>query len=589
MSDLVGTRLDKYEIQEVIGRGGMATVYRAYQESLNRHVAVKVLAGQLAHDEDFRQRFEREAKAVAQLNHPNILPVYDYGEDPQRDVVYFVTQLVEGGTLSQRMGQPLPVEEAVRIASDVAQALDYAHRHGIIHRDVKPSNILLAEDGRPLLTDFGIARIVQETRLTRTGTSLGTAEYMSPEQAKGEPLGPGADSYSLAVVFYEMLVGRPPFQADTDIAVLHQHVYEPPPPPRRLRPDIPRRLEQVILKALTKDPAKRYPTAGALAQALERALPSVTSLRRRRPTPITPPYGAEAEPATIIREREGAVVSRVTPRPQRRVARFLWRATKWVLGKVVAAVVVLALVVAVLLVGGAFTLSALVEQTLAAQDWGWEGWNEGGGSVILETDIQQPLQDTVEPYALDALTDLSTDFHPPDIVEVRGYLRQRPLELQARLNVQDGVLHIRLERLNGVPLYVIGGIISNGINRGLDAAWEEAPVQLTTLEVRDDRIRAVLEPRPGFNPPPPTPTLMPRTAVIRIVNTLDYAVTVTVGGESLELDAGEGTEIELPAGNYVYAIDARGRSMATGWITWTSVATGWITWTSGYHEWTIRE
>ncbi len=578
-NNLIGTRLGKYQIQAEIGQGGMATVCRAYQESLNRHVAVKVLAGQLAHDEDFRQRFEREAKAVAQLDHPNILPIYDYGKYLQRDVVYFVTQLVEGGTLSQRMGQPLPIVEAVRIASGVAQALNCAHRHGIIHRDVKPSDILLAEDGRPLLTDFGIAHIVQETRLTRTGTSLGTAEYMSPEQAKGEPLDPRADIYSLAVVLYEMLVGRPPFQADTDIAVLHQQVYEPPPRPRQLRPDIPRRLEKVILKALAKDPAKRYPTAGALAQALERASPSVTPLRWRRPAPVTPPYGAEVEPDTIVRQPGAVVAPRVTPRPQRRVGRFLWQATKWVLGKVAAAAVVLALVAAVLLIGGAFALSALVEQTLAAQDWGWEGWEEGGASVILEADLQRPLQDAVEPYALGAFTDLEADLRPPDVVEMRGYFRQRPLELQARLEVRDGVLRIQLERLNDVPLYVIGGIISNGINRGLHSAWGGAPIQLTALEVHDDRIRAVLKPWSGFNPSPPTPTPTPSTAVIHIVNRLDYAVTVTVGGESLELDAGEETEIELPASSYVYAIYAPGYSVATGWVTWTG----------GYREWIIRE
>jgi predicted Ser/Thr protein kinase len=583
MNDLVGTRLGKYEIQAEIGHGGMATVYRAYQESLNRHVAVKVLAGQLAHDDDFRQRFEREAKAVAQLNHPNILPVYDYGEDPQRDVVYFVSQLVEGGTLSRRMGQPLPVEQAVRIASGVAQALDYAHRHGIIHRDVKPSNILLTEDGRPLLTDFGIARIVQATRLTRTGTSLGTPEYMSPEQAKGEPLDPRADIYSLAIVLYEMLIGRPPFQAGTDVAVLHQQVYEPPPPPRQLRPDIPRRLGKVILKALAKDPVRRYPTAGALAQALERALPSATPLQRRRPTPVTPLYGAEVEPFTIVRRPEAMAAPRITPQLRRRAGRFLWQATKWMLGKLAAAAVVLVVVAVALLIGGALVLSTLVEQTLAAQDWGWEGWEEGGVSVIQKADLQQKLQDAVEPYALDALTDLSADFRPPDVVELHGYFRQRPLKLQARLELRDGVLDIQLERLNGVPLYVIGGIISSGINRGLRSAWEDAPVWLTALEVRDDRVRAVLEPRPGLNPPPPTPTLTPtltsRTAVIRIVNTLDDAVTVTVGGESLELDTGEETEIELPAGDYVYAIYAPGHSVATGWVTWTG----------GYQEWIIRE
>ena len=578
-NNLIGTQLGKYEIQAELGRGGMATVYRAYQESLNRHVAVKVLAGQLAHDGDFRQRFEREAKAVAQLDHPNILPIYDYGEDQQRDVVYFVTQLVEGGTLSQRMGQPLPIAEAVRIASGVAQALDCAHHHGIIHRDVKPSNILLTEDGRPLLSDFGIARIVQETHLTRTGTSLGTPQYMSPEQAKGEPLDFRADIYSLAVVLYEMLVGRPPFQADTDIAVLHQQVYEPPPPPRQLRSDIPRRLEKVILKALAKDPAKRYPTAGAMAQALERALPSRVSPLQRRPAPVTPAYGAKVEPATIIQQRGAGTASRVAPQPQRRVGRFLWRMTKWISGKVAAAVVILALVAAVLLIGGAFTLSSLLEQTLAAQDWAWEGWEAGGVSIIPEADIQQSLQDAVEPYALDALTNLSADFDPPDIVKIHGQFRQRPLELQALLGARDGVLYIQLERLNGVPLYVVGGIISNGINRGLDSAWAKAPVQLSALEVQDNRIRAVLEPRPGFSPPPPTLTPTPPTAVIHIVNELDCAVTVTLGGKSLKLDAGEGTEIELPAGSYIYAIYAPDHTVTTGWVTWTG----------GYREWIINE
>jgi tRNA A-37 threonylcarbamoyl transferase component Bud32 len=581
MNDLIGTRLDRYEIRDVIGRGGMATVYRAYQESLNREVAVKVLAGQLAQDEDFRQRFDREAKAVAQLNHAYILPVYDYGEDRQRDLVYFVTQLVEGGTLSRSLGQPLPVAEAVRIASGVAQALDYAHRHGIIHRDVKPSNILLTEDGRPLLTDFGIAQIMQETRLTRTGTSLGTAQYMSPEQARGEPLGPRADVYALAIVLYEMLIGRPPFEADTDIAILHQQVYESPTPPRQRRSDIPRRLEKVLLKALSKEPAKRYPTAGALAQALERALKGGILPPGRGATPVRPPLAAEAEPATIIRESEGAGAPRIKLPSRRKVGRFLLQATKWVFGKLVAAAIVLALIAVVLLISGAFALSAVVERTVATHDWGWERWDCDGGqiSVILEEDIQQPLRDTVEPYALDAATNISADFRPPDIVAVVGYLGRRVVTLQARLSVRGGVLHVQLERLNAVPLYVIGGIISNGINRGMDSAWREAPAQLATLEVQDDRIRALLEPTSGPNSRSPTPTAVPRNAVVHVVNQLDYAVAVVVGSENLELDAGEESEIELHPGGYAYSIYADDRRIAEGQVTWNS----------GYQEWIIRQ
>jgi tRNA A-37 threonylcarbamoyl transferase component Bud32 len=579
MSNLIGTRLDKYEIRDVIGRGGMATVYRAYQESLNREVAVKVLAGQLAQDEDFRQRFDREAKAVAQLSHPNILPVYDYGEDGEQDLVYFVTQLIEGGTLSRRLGEPLPVAEALRIADGVAQALDYAHRHGIIHRDVKPSNILLAEDGRPLLTDFGIAHIMQETRLTQTGTSMGTAQYMSPEQAKGEPLGPRADVYSLAVVLYEMLVGRPPFEADTDIAILHQQVYEPPPPPRQRRSDIPRRLERVLLKALSKDPARRYPTAGALAQAWERALKGGILPLRRGANPTGPPLAAEAEPATIIREGRRVAAPRIQLPSRQRVGRFLLRATRWVFGKLVAVLVVLAVVSAVILVSGAFALSAVVERTLSAQDWGWEHWDGRQDSVILEGDIQQPLRDAVEPYALDAARELSADFSPPDVVAVAGRIGQRAVTLQARLSVREGVLHIQLERLNAIPLYVVGGIVSNGINRGMDSAWQEAPARLATLEVRDDRIRVVLEPRSGPNTRPPTPTAAPHDAVIHIINRLDYAVTVTAGHETLELDAGGESEIELGPGTYAYTIHAGDQLVAEDQITWDS----------GYQEWIIRE
>jgi hypothetical protein len=245
----------------------------------------------------------------------------------------------------------------------------------------------------------------------------------------------------------------------------------------------------------------------------------------------------------------------------------------------VAVLVVLAVVSAVILVSGAFALSAVVERTLSAQDWGWEHWDGRQDSVILEGDIQQPLRDAVEPYALDAARELSADFSPPDVVAVAGRIGQRAVTLQARLSVREGVLHIQLERLNAIPLYVVGGIVSNGINRGMDSAWQEAPARLATLEVRDDRIRVVLEPRSGPNTRPPTPTAAPHDAVIHIINRLDYAVTVTAGHETLELDAGGESEIELGPGTYAYTIHAGDQLVAEDQITWDS----------GYQEWIIRE
>ncbi|MGC9336206.1 MAG: protein kinase domain-containing protein, partial [Anaerolineae bacterium] len=552
--DLIGSRLDKYHIDALLGTGGMATVYRAYQESLNRHVAVKVLAGQLAHDEAFRKRFEREAKAVAQFSHPNVVPVYDYGEDLERDVLYFVTQMVEGGTLSDHLGEPLPLRKTVRIIGEVAEALDYAHRHGTIHRDVKPSNILLTEDERPLLSDFGIARIFEHTRLTQTGTSLGTAAYMSPEQAKGEPLGPAADIYSLAVVCYEMLTGRPPFQAHTDIAVLHQQVYEQPPYLRKLRPDVPRRLEKVILKALAKEPTKRYPTAGAFAQALERTSHAASPLHALRPAAMARSEESAEEPPTIIRKPESEVTRDGPPPKWRRAGYLSWRATKWILGKLAAAVTVLTLVAAVLLVVAAFALSAVARQAIAGQAWYWEGWQRGGTSTTRQEELEQALQAAVEPYALGALTDLGADLDPPDTVIVRGSLRQRPLALRARLDAENGVLQVRLESLNGAPLYLVGGIVSEGMNEGLKSAWQGASVRLSSLEVEEEQIQVRMVPQRGHEPPTPSPTATPRNGVLRVVNQLDSTVTLNIDDQRASIDPEEDSDIELPVGIYSYTI-----------------------------------
>jgi len=317
MDDLIGRTFGSYTITDRIAEGGMAVVYRGYQASLNRYAAIKVLRGELAQNQEFVTRFHREALAVARLNHPNILHIYDTGVE--HGVYYIAMDYAEGGTLKDRIRRgPIPVEQAVSIAAQLADALDYAHQQGLIHRDVKPSNVLLTREGRPLLTDFGIAHLLdQATQLTRTGTSIGTPEYMAPEQAQGLPPDGRIDIYALGVVLYEMLSGTVPFRADTPVATMYKHVHDTPLPLRQLSPNVPAWLEAAVGKALAKDPNRRFQRAGAFANALRqgsrafrvrgegqaaaKARPGTPPPVRRTPPPEprpgTPPPARQATPS----------------------------------------------------------------------------------------------------------------------------------------------------------------------------------------------------------------------------------------------------------------------------------------------------
>jgi serine/threonine protein kinase len=272
MSNLIGQSLGRYHILEQLGEGGMATVYKAYDTRLERDVAVKVIrVDQFAPAglEHILKRFEREAKALAKLTHPNIVHINDYGE--HNSIPYLVMDYLPGGTLKQRLGKPIPWQEAARLLTPVAEALGYAHENGVIHRDVKPSNILLTAKGQPMLTDFGIAKMLEseETQaLTVTGVGMGTPEYMAPEQANARLADQRADIYSLGVVFYELVTGRKPFIADTPLAVLIKQTSEPLPRPKQFVPELPEMVEKVLFKALAKKPEDRYQSMGEFETAL---------------------------------------------------------------------------------------------------------------------------------------------------------------------------------------------------------------------------------------------------------------------------------------------------------------------------------
>ena len=274
---LVGKTLGKrYVIEEMLGQGGMSAVYKASDPNLKRVVAIKVIHPHLSTDPDFVKRFEEEAAAVAQLRHPGIVQVHDFNRDD--DIYYMVLEFVPGETIQDHLkrlndsGRKLSPTKAMEYMASACDAVDYAHQRGMIHRDIKPANLMLNTLGQVILMDFGIAKIVGSQRHTATGAVVGTAMYMSPEQIKGEQPDRRTDIYSLGVTLFEMVSGRPPFEADSAMTLMMMHINDPVPNPKKLNPDVPDSLVAIINKALAKDPADRYQTAAQMAAALRNAL-----------------------------------------------------------------------------------------------------------------------------------------------------------------------------------------------------------------------------------------------------------------------------------------------------------------------------
>ncbi|MFN8531204.1 MAG: serine/threonine-protein kinase [Anaerolineae bacterium] len=270
-STLVGQKLGKYQITQLVGHGGMATVYKGYQEDVDRYVAVKVLPPHPGQTAAFVDRFRQEARTIAKLQHPHILPLYDYGN--QDDILYLVMPFIDGGSLHDRIRRgSLPFNEIERLVSQIASALDYAHRQGIIHRDIKPDNILMNKDGFALLSDFGIAKLAETSGMTTTGGLVGTPAYIAPEQAQNNTIDGRADIYSFGIVVYEMLTGKQPFASDTPVNIILKQITMPPPLVSEFVPSIPSGINNVIARVLAKNPNDRYQTAGAFADDFKKAL-----------------------------------------------------------------------------------------------------------------------------------------------------------------------------------------------------------------------------------------------------------------------------------------------------------------------------
>jgi serine/threonine protein kinase len=331
----VGQTIGPYRVMEQLGQGGMATVYKAYHASLDRYIAVKVLHQAFLEDPTFLARFQREARLVARLEHPNIVPIYDYAEHEGQP--YLIMKYIEGETLKARLQSgPLSGGEVSHIAETVGAGLAYAHKQGILHRDIKPSNVILSKEGGTYLADFGLARIAQAGDSTLTSDMiLGTPQYISPEQALGKPdLNEGTDIYSFGVMLYEITTGRVPFSADTPFSIIHDHIYSPLPLPSIVNPKVSPDLERVLLKALAKEREDRYPNVPALIEAFQQAwadsAPTQANLSMApapqaapSPKPDSAVSAARTAPAILATPQPAAAVT-IEPGPQKKSRRIQW-------------------------------------------------------------------------------------------------------------------------------------------------------------------------------------------------------------------------------------------------------------------------
>jgi len=314
-----GENVGPYRIIEQLGQGGMATVFKAYHPALDRYVALKVMHPAFMQDPQFLRRFEREAKVVARLDHPNIVPIFDFADHLNQP--YLVMKFVEGETLKAALDRGWPAKDRIlEIVRAIGKALSYAHDQGVLHRDIKPSNILLTESGGVFLTDFGLARMAEAGQSTLSGDQLlGTPHYISPEQARGEQdLDAGTDIYSLGIVLYQLCVGRVPFNSDTPFSIIHDHIYTVLPLPSSINAKIPKVLENVLLKALAKDRQDRFNNVAETVQAFERAVQGISPWGPGEPLAVTP------APVPIPVPARASVTAAAGTKPARRPRRWVW-------------------------------------------------------------------------------------------------------------------------------------------------------------------------------------------------------------------------------------------------------------------------
>jgi hypothetical protein len=459
----------------------MGAVFKAEHPQIGNLIAVKVLGlgrGSSAKDQ---ARFLSEAKTTASLNHTNIVRIIDFVV--QDGIYYMLMEYIEGDSLEQlltQQGGPLPLSRTATILAFVARALDYAHNRGVVHRDVKPSNVLIArEDGRVVLSDFGIAKLTEGTTLdlTKDGAAIGTPTYMSPEQARGMPVGPASDIYSLGVVLYQMVTGTTPFKGSS-MEVLSQHVSNPPPSPRELNPNLSKRQEAIILKALEKQASARYDRAGDLGQAF---LETITGSAE-----IAVETGSKWE-----RFKEGRAFGRVL-----RVARFVQGLSGSLVGlafrTLVSALLGTFIVVLALLIGASVLLGNSLEGVITETPWGFDRVGPGFRRDFTPAAVAQALETSANQNLPGTFADVEVLPRSASLISISASLQGAAINLDVGVSIADGRPILSLNRLNGYPLPVVGSIIARGANRGFDQALTRASAEIESIQIDPELIEVVV-------------------------------------------------------------------------------------------------
>jgi tRNA A-37 threonylcarbamoyl transferase component Bud32 len=463
---------DRYRVVKLLGGGGMGQVHLAHDTRLaDKRCAIKELIPDphLSPEERAQSaaQFHREAAVLAHLSHPNLPNVSDYFEENER--FYLVMDYIEGDTLEARLlasPEGLVQEEVVAWALQLCDVLTYLHSQDppVIFRDMKPANVMVTPEESVKLIDFGVVRLFDPSKGTDT-LKMGTAGYAPPEQYAGQgQTTPRSDVYALGATLYELLTGDDP--------TAHPFVFTPP---RQLKPGVSQVLSDAVMQAVNMNPESRFPSAGAMKEVLQKVtrphrfrLPSVQFKRGT---------GTKVMATTAV----------ATPALRSRPARIALGVGRWLLRLLLTVLVALFVAALVFVLVGSFVLSIVAENAIAATDWGWE-YAEPGEVVVTEAEVNEGMQEFLEPYALDIAEGAEVDFRSPDTIIVTVMLTSGEVTLQGRVKERDGKPTLILEKLNDVPLYIVGGIISGGVNRGIDEGWEDSPFELRSIVVRERQL-----------------------------------------------------------------------------------------------------